>query len=234
MAHRQGRHVVSRLQERRHRLFDGATGAADHGLLVAIVVCDHHVPVDGLQNPLDLRERGEHSRHPAVIRHRDARHLAAAGADRFERVGERQGPGGDQRAVLAQTVPHGHIGPYAVSIQQTGEGQIGGEHRRLGNRGLAQVLFGARHCAGIRRIDKDVLAQRLAEEGRHHLVGLFEGACHDRFCRAQAAQHVDVLRSLAGIQKRYLRGGPMAAEDALRAQRLPDRGLVGRQRFEGS
>ena len=52
--------------------------------------------------------------------------------------------GGDQGAVLAQAVAHHHVGRDAVGGEQAGERGVGGEHRRLRDRGLAQILLGAR------------------------------------------------------------------------------------------
>ena len=116
---------------------------------VAVDVGDHHVAVDRLQDALDLRERREHRRHPAVVRHRDARHLAAARADGFQRVGERQSAGRHQRAVFAQAVAHRHVGPDAVRGQQARQREIDGQHGRLRDRGLAQILFGLGHRCGV-------------------------------------------------------------------------------------
>ena len=63
------------------------------------------------KNPLDLRNGREHGGHPAVVSHGDARHLAAAGADRFQCVVKGQRAGSDQRSVFAEAVAHRHVGP---------------------------------------------------------------------------------------------------------------------------
>ena len=52
----------------------------------------------------------------------------------------------------------------------------------------------------------------------------------DRLVRAQLGEHVDVLRALAGVEERDLRGRSAADEDALRAQQLPHRRVVGAER----
>ena len=184
------------------------------------------------QDAFNLRERCEDRRHPAVIGHRDARHLAAAGADGFEGVCKRQGADGDQRSVFAEAVAHGHIGLDAVGVQQARQGQIGREHRRLGDGRLQQIRFGRCQRARIRRIHENVFAQGFGEQGRHRPVGFLERACHDRLDRAQRAHHVHVLRSLAGVEKGHLGGGAAAAEDALRAQRLPRCWLIRCEGFE--
>ena len=71
----------------------------------------------------------------------EAGHLAAARAHRLERVGERQRAGGDQRAVLAEAVPHHHVRHDAVGGEQAGERRVGGQHGRLRDGGLPQVVF---------------------------------------------------------------------------------------------
>ena len=148
--------------ERRHGLLDRGAGAADDGLVLAVDIGDDDVAVDRLQDPFDLGERRKHGRHPAVVAHRDARHLAAAGADGLQRVVEGQSAGGDQRAVLAQAVAHRHVGPDAVRGQQARQGEIRGQHRRLGDRGLAQIVFGPGDRVRVRLVDENEVAERLA------------------------------------------------------------------------
>ena len=218
-----GDHVVAGFQEDFHGLLDGLARAADHRLAVAVDVGDHHVAVDRLQDSLDFFERRKDRGHPAVVFHRHSGHSAAAGADGFQRILEGKGAGRDQRAVFAQAVSHGHVGLDAVSGQQPGQRQIGGQHGRLSDRGLAQILFGLGDGVGVGLVDEDELAERLAEQGRHDAVGFGKGFGHDRFGGAERLEHVDVLRALAGIQERHLGRGTVAAEDALRAQSFPDR-----------
>ena len=47
-----------------------------------------------------------------------------------------------------------------------------------------------------------------------------------------ASQHVHVLRTLSGVKERHLGRGAVTAEDALRAQRLPERRLIGRESLQ--
>ena len=92
-------------------MLDRLAGAADHRLVLAVDVGDDDVAVDRLQDPLDFVQRREHGRHRAVVRHRNARHLAAAGAHGFQRVVQRGAARRNQRAVFAQAVAHRHVGP---------------------------------------------------------------------------------------------------------------------------
>ena len=65
-------------------------------------------------------ERRHDGRHRAVVGEGDARHLAAARGGRLQGVGERHHPGGDERAVLAERVPHHRVGEEAVAHEQRG------------------------------------------------------------------------------------------------------------------
>ncbi len=203
------------------RQVDGVRAAADDRLLAAVQVGDHHVAADRRQDPLDLGERRHDRRHAAVVGHRDVGHLAAAGAHRLQRVGERQPAGGDQRAVLAEAVAHHHVGHHAVGREQPGERGVDGQHRRLRDGGPAQVLFGARHGGGVARVDEQVVGERLAEERGHHPIRLGEGVARHRLGGRELLAHVRVLRSLSGVEERNFRRGPLAEEDSLTPQRLP-------------
>ena len=56
--------------------------------------------------------------HLPVVGDGDARHLAAARGDRLEGVLERQDARRDERAVLAEAVPHHHVGDDAVRAEE--------------------------------------------------------------------------------------------------------------------
>ena len=148
--------------ERLERRLDRGGRAADDRLAVAVEVRDDDVAVDPLQGPLDLGERREDGGHLAVVGDGDARHLAAARADRLEGVVERHDAGGDERAVLAEAVPHHHVGHDAVGAEEAREREVGREHGRLGDLGLLQLLLGLGHGAGVLAVDEDVLAERPA------------------------------------------------------------------------
>ncbi len=49
---------------------------------------------------------------------------------------EREGPGGDERGVLAEAVAHDHVRCDAVGPEQPGERDVAGQHGRLGDLGL--------------------------------------------------------------------------------------------------
>ena len=57
-------------------------------------------------------------------------------------------------------------------------------------------------------IDEDKFAERLAQQRRHHAIGFGESLGDDGLGGAQRLQHVDVLRTLAGIEERHLGAGP--------------------------
>ena len=109
-----------------------------------------------------------------VVGDLEAGHLAAAGADRLERGVEGQRAGGHERAVLAEAVAHHHVGLDAVGGEQPGEGEVGGQHGRLGDLGLQQLLLEPRRPRPGRCVDEDVVGQRPAEQRRHDPVGLGE------------------------------------------------------------
>ena len=146
----------------------------------------------------------KHGRHGAVVAHRQIRHLAAPGADRLQRGVEGQRTGGDQSAVFAEAVAHHHVRAHAVRVEQAGQRQVGGQHRRLGDLGLHELLFEPLRGGLVGVVREDVLGQRLAEQRRHDPVGLVERRGDERLPLAQVAQHVDVLRALAGVEERDL------------------------------
>ena len=123
-------------------------GSADHRLARGVHVGDDHVAVDRRDDLLDGLQRPHHRDHQSGVVDRQVGHLVAAGAHRLERGGERQAPGGDERAVLAEAVAHDHVGRDAVLAEQTGEGDVDGQHRRLGDLGAAQFVLGVRHPLG--------------------------------------------------------------------------------------
>ncbi len=149
-----------------------------------------------------------------------AGHLAAAGADRLQCGLERQCARGHECAVLADAVTHHHVRPDAVRGEQPGERQVAGHHGRLGDLGLQKLLLELGDRVLVVLVDEDVAGQRLAEQRRHDLVGLRERLRHDRLGVAQFAQHVDVLRALAGVEEGHLGCRAVADEDAAGAQHL--------------
>src|SRR5579863_3402580 len=117
MADRQSCDFVSGFLENFNCLLDCFAGAPDHGLMVAVDVRDHQVSVDGLHKSLDFAQRGEHGCHAAVIFEREAGHFTSARTHRFERVGEGEGAGSYQRAVLAEAMAHGEVWFDAVCCE---------------------------------------------------------------------------------------------------------------------
>ena len=154
-----------------------------------------------------------------------------SGAHRFEGGGERQASGGDESPVLAKAVAHHHVGRDAVLAQQTGEGDVDRQHRWLGDLGAAQLLLGVRHLLWRCRIDEDHVGQRPTQQWCHHHVGLGEGRGDRRLVCPQPGQHVDVLRTLAGVEEGNLAGHAVAAEDATALEHLPRQATL-RQRIE--
>ena len=81
---------VPALLHRGHGASDRVGGAAEHDLVRRVDVGEHDVAVGPGDDLLDLRQRGHDRRHRAGVVDSEARHLASAGADRLERVLERQ------------------------------------------------------------------------------------------------------------------------------------------------
>ena len=94
---------------------------------------------------------------------------------------KRQDAGRDQGAVLAEAVAHHEVGLDPVGRQQAGQRDVDGQHGRLGDLRLAQLLLGRRDRVGVGRVDEDDVAQRAPVEQRaHDPVGLGEGLRDDR------------------------------------------------------
>ena len=105
--------------------------------MIAVDVGDHHVPGHGFQDALNFVNRGKHRGHAALVFRRKAGHFPAAGADRFQCVGEGQPAGRNQRSVFTQAVSHGEVRFDAVGGQESRQGKVNRQHRGLSNRGLA-------------------------------------------------------------------------------------------------
>ena len=123
---------------------------------------------------------------------------------------------------------HRHVGLNAVSGRQPGQRKIARDHGGLGNRGLAQIFFGPGDGLGIGGVNEDEFAERLAQDGGQHAIRFGKSFRHDRFDVAEFLKHVHVLRALSGIEECNFGGRPLTAEDALGAQSLPHRRLIGR------
>ena len=139
----------SRCWQRLDGRLHGGGGAADDRLGRGVDVGDDDVAVGLGDDPLDLVQRREHGRHRPVVLDREMGHLAAPGADRLERGRERQRPGGDEGAVLAEAVAHHEVGRDAVGGEQPGEGEVDRQHGGLGDLGLAQVGLGRGDGVGV-------------------------------------------------------------------------------------
>ena len=217
-----------------HRLLDGLGSSPDHRLAPAVDVGDDHVAVHFLEQRFNGVEGPEDRGHQAVVGDGNLGHLRAAGTDRLEGVGEGQGAGRHQGAVFTQAVSHDHVGGDPVGGHQPGEGQVGGQHRRLGDGGLAEIVLGLFDTGGILAVDEDEVAQRpSAEERGHHRVGLVEGRLDNRFAALEFPGHVDVLRSLSGVEEGHLRRRTASEKDALGAQHLPHGRIVGFKGLDG-
>jgi hypothetical protein len=103
----------------------------------------------------------------------------------------------------------------------------------LGDLGLAQLLVSRGGRRRISRVDEHVVAERTAQERRHHLVGFCEGVGDDRLLVAQGGEHVHVLRALARVEEGHRCRCPSAHEHTLVAQRAPHRWLVRLHRLDG-
>ncbi len=212
--------------------FHGGRLAANDALHRAVQIGNHHVAGDGRQDGVHLPQRRGDGGHTAGIGQRDARHLLAACADDLQRLRQVQDARRHQGGVFAQTVPDDEIGTEAVFLHQPQQRHVDGQDGRLGDDGVAQFqlrLFERFPVA----VGEDVTGQRTAQDRRHGRVGLAEGFGHQRFQIAQVAQHVDVLRTLAGEEEGHFAGPAAAAVDALQAKRLPGRVRVCFQRLEG-
>ena len=211
----------------------GVGGAADHRLVVGVDVGDDDVPGGLVDDPFDLGERAEDRCHRTVVLDRERSHFSAPGTHGFQRGVERERASGDERAVLSQAVPHHHVGVHAVRGEQPTDGGVGRQHRGLGDLSLEQLLLELGDGRGIVAVDEDVRRQRTTEQWRHHVIRLLERLGDDRFAGTKLVEHVDVLRSLAGIEERHFRRGAAAHEHALLAQHAVDRGVVAGEGLDG-
>ena len=114
VAHGQGRDFVAGFLEQRHCLLDCLTGAANHGLALAVDVGDYGVAVHGSENSFDFLEGRKDRGHLAVVPDRDTSHPTSTGTDSFQRVFKRKSARGNQGAVFAQAVAHREIGRDAI------------------------------------------------------------------------------------------------------------------------
>ena len=136
VAHRELDDLAPQGGELRHGRLHTGRRAADHRLRGGVEVGDDHVVGDLVEHRLHLVERSEDRGHQAVVAHRHGRHLVPARRHRLQRVVEGHRPGGHECRVLAEAVAHHHVRSDAVGLEQAGEGEIGGEHGRLGDLGL--------------------------------------------------------------------------------------------------
>ena len=193
VTHRQRHSVDAGLQENLQRLLDCLALTADDCLALTVDVGDHDVAVDGFQGLLDLLQRCENSRHPAIVSEGHVGHFAATGADRFHRVGKGQSSGGDQRSILAHTVAHRHVRLDAIGGQQPGHGYVGGDDGGLGNGRLAQVVLRLGDGGGVGSVNEDEFAERLAQQRRENLIRFRKSLGYDGFGGAQRLDHIHVL-----------------------------------------
>ena len=228
MAHRQPSRDPPLLVARRDGGLDGSGGPADHGLGIRVDVGEHDVALDAVDERLHLGDGCEDRRHHAVVLGGEVCHLAPACAHCFERGIEAQRSGSHERAVLAEAVADHDVGLDPVRAEQLGDGEVGGEYGGLRDLGVAEIGVGLGHRIGIGAVDEDVVGQRLAEQRGHHAVGVAEQLGDDRLGLPQAGEHVDVLRSLAGVHEGHRLGRAAAAEDAAAPQRFPHRRLLER------
>ncbi len=120
VAHGQLDHLMAGVAESFHGRFDRGGRATDDRLRLAVEVGDDDVAVDGVERGLDLVERREDRSHQPVVVEGHGGHLATAGGDGLECVGERQCARGHQRGVLAEAVAHDHVGSDAVGRRAAG------------------------------------------------------------------------------------------------------------------
>jgi hypothetical protein len=65
-------------------------------------------------------------------------------------------------------VTHDHVRGDAVGGEHPGHRDVRGEHRRLGDLGLQQLLLELRDGGGVGGVDEDVRRQRPAQDRGHH------------------------------------------------------------------
>ncbi len=127
---------------------------------------------------------------------------------------------------------HHHVGAHPVSVEESCERQIRGEHGGLGDFGLHELPVERLHGGLISAVDEDVGGQRSTQEGRHHRIRLGERGGDNRLARREALEHVDVLRPLPGVKERDL--GCRTASDirTLLAQQSECRGVAAGEGLE--
>jgi hypothetical protein len=138
----------------------------------AVDVGRDDVAVTLLSDCLHLFVRRQNGRHLALVVHADLGHLRAARGRGFQRMGKGHDPGGNQRRVFAQRVAHHHVGLKAVALQQLVDGDVHRQHGGLGDFRLHQVKGGLVDGVGVVGVYKDVAGERLAQDRRHHRVGV--------------------------------------------------------------
>ena len=181
------------LRDRLHGGGDAGGRPTDHRLRKAVDVGDDDIAFERIDDRLYFVDRRQDRCHQPVVVERHVGHTPASEADRFERLAKTEGSGGDQGAVLAEAVPHHHVRSDVVGGEQTCERQVYGEHGGLRDRRLPERVVCSGHGIFIARVDKDDLAEWLAEERLHHLVGFAERISDDRLHLAQLTEHVDIL-----------------------------------------
>ncbi len=172
-----------------HGGIDGGAFAGDHDLAGGIEVgrFDHA----GFDPPAGLDHgvvgKADDSRHRALARRHRRLHQAAAFRDETHRVGQVERAGANQRAVFAEAVARHHgcrrlvagIEPGAIARDP------GAQHRRLGDLGLVQAVFGS-------------LGDDLAQVVAKHLRSGLEYRVNRILVFVPVGHHADRLRSLAG------------------------------------
>ncbi len=222
VADRQPHRAMALSLEGLHGLAHGFAGAADHELAVAVDVGQHRVAVHLLQRAQHGVAGSEHGDHPAGVVHLHLAHLATPGRSGLQGVGEGHDAGAYQGGVLAQGVPHHHVGLEAAGPQQRGQRGVHGEHGWLGHRRVHQGSLGGLARGRVFAVHEEVVGQRTAQDRGHHLVGRGEDLGHHRLLLHQAASHVQVLAALSRVEEGQLAGpGSAAVEDALGLHGLP-------------
>ncbi len=233
MAHGKLAGPEARLLQCLHRSAHGLGGAADDAFLRAVHVGHDDVAVHRVHDGRDLVQGTEDRGHEPVVVGGQAGHGLAAGADRTEGVAEADGVCGDQGPVLPQGVAHHHVGLDAVRAEQPGECRVDGEHRRLGDGRLAQILLGLPYRLLVTAVHEDARAEGTPEGRRHGGVGLVEGLGHDGLSCPELLEHAHVLGTLSGEEERHLSRRAPTEVDAFVPERAPPAVVVVLQRRDG-
>ena len=226
MTHRERHHLGAVVGEDLHRLAHRIAGASDHGLLAAVDVGGDDVAVDCVEGALDVLDRGKDGSHQPTVFDVDVRHLASAACNSVQRVVVGERPCGNERAVLAEAVTHHHVRVDAVGRQQLREGEVDGQHGRLGDLRFPQLHVALLHRGRVIGVGEDVVGERLAEDRLHDCVGIAEGLLDDRLAVAERIEHVDVLGALPCVEEGNHLRGALAVEDALIGEELPRRRIA--------